>query len=254
MAGKGRGRRPRRQDRRSLGYWPAYPPLDPSRLTGEDRATYVEELNQDPMRPWLNRALRAFPPGSTFKVVTGVAALESGAIGADEVYNATGYHKYGKRDWTVTAGAAPGGARHHRRGHGPLDQRLLLGDRPPASDRRDRGDRRLGPAARFGEPTGIPLGENGRNVRARPDARSGSGRSYREPWYEAETMDVVIGQGFLQVTPLQLARVYLASPTRACCYPSTWSVRSSRPRRRGRRTSTKTGSADRRRSPARGGR
>ena len=40
-----------------------------------------------------------------------------------------------------------------------------------------------------------------------------------EPWYEAETMDVVIGQGFLQVTPLQLARLYMAIANEGNLYP-----------------------------------
>ena len=42
-------------------------------------------------------------------------------------------------------------------------------------------------------------------------------------------MDVVIGQGFLQVTPLQLARLYMAIANEGTSTRSTWSVRSGRP-------------------------
>ena len=36
--------------------------------------------------------------------------------------------------------------------------------------------------------------------------------TYRQPWYEAETMDVAIGQGFVTATPLQIAVAYMVWP------------------------------------------
>src|SRR5690606_8192476 len=80
------------------------PGYDLSRLTGDERGSYVDLLNRDRRAPWVNRALQTFPPGSTYKVVTGIAALESGVIAPDTIYNATGYSKHGRRDWTIHPG------------------------------------------------------------------------------------------------------------------------------------------------------
>ncbi|MGW0577264.1 penicillin-binding transpeptidase domain-containing protein [Streptomyces sp. NPDC002920] len=59
------------------------PSYDPALLSGNDAAAERAwaRLNGDPDRPMLNRAVRqTYPPGSTFKVVTAAAALDSGMI------------------------------------------------------------------------------------------------------------------------------------------------------------------------------
>ena len=61
----------------------SHPSYDPSRLTSHDTKAVQKawnELNDDPTRPMVNRAIggNLYPPGSTFKVVTAAAALESG--------------------------------------------------------------------------------------------------------------------------------------------------------------------------------
>ncbi|MFF3640307.1 penicillin-binding transpeptidase domain-containing protein [Streptomyces sp. NPDC002564] len=59
------------------------PSYDPERLSGTRRsvADSWAELNSDASKPMLNRAIRqTYPPGSTFKVVTAAAALDSGAV------------------------------------------------------------------------------------------------------------------------------------------------------------------------------
>ncbi|MDP8970886.1 MAG: penicillin-binding transpeptidase domain-containing protein, partial [Actinomycetota bacterium] len=64
-----------------LALW-SYPSYDPNLLSSHDRDTavaYWERTEADPTMPRLNRALRQlYPPGSTFKIVTAAAALESG--------------------------------------------------------------------------------------------------------------------------------------------------------------------------------
>ena len=196
----------------------SYPPIDPSRLTGEGRSSYVDELNRDPMSPWLNRALRAFPPGSTFKVVVGVAALESGAVQVDEVYNAIGYHKYGKRDWTVRQGLPPAGpitiVEAIGRSSNDFFWEIALRPQVGGIDGIANWSRKFG----FGEVTGITLGESA-EMRGLVPTPEWKRAVYRQPWYESETMDVVIGQGFLQVTPLQLARSYLITANEGLSHP-----------------------------------
>lgn len=185
----------------------SFPMLNSARLSGEDRAAYVNELNQGPLSPWLNRAIRAFPPGSTFKVVTGIAALESGAIEPNTVYNADGRHKYGKADWTIHQGLPPAGPVTivEALGRSTNDFFWEIALRPETGGIESIAEwaRRFG----LGTKTGINLQEPSEMPGLVPD-KAWKRTNLREPWYEAETMDVAIGQGFLTATPLQLAQLY----------------------------------------------
>lgn len=63
---------------------PSYDPSSFSGNTNEDALTF-KDLEKDPDQPMINRALReTYPPGSTYKVVTAAAALESGKYDMDE--------------------------------------------------------------------------------------------------------------------------------------------------------------------------
>ncbi len=185
----------------------SHPSIDPSRLSGEDRADYVKELNSGRLSPWLNRVIRAFPPGSTFKVVTAVAALESGAIEPETVYNADGRHKYGKADWTIHQGLPPAGpvtvVEAIGRSTNDFFWEIALRPETGGIEGLATWSRRFG----FGSKTGIHLQEPSEMSGLVPDAQW-KRKALGEPWYEAETMDVAIGQGFLTATPLQMAQLY----------------------------------------------
>ena len=57
------------------------PSYDPNLLVGRVRGQHYTQLMQDPMKPLLNRAISGtYPPGSTFKMVNGLIALQSGSI------------------------------------------------------------------------------------------------------------------------------------------------------------------------------
>jgi len=60
----------------------SYPSYDNNRLTNRIDAEYFARLNLDPTHPMMNRPFReARAPGSTFKMITAVAGLETGVIG-----------------------------------------------------------------------------------------------------------------------------------------------------------------------------
>ncbi|MFD6856569.1 peptidoglycan D,D-transpeptidase FtsI family protein [Rhodococcus sp. NPDC060090] len=91
------------------------PSYDPNRLSGHDGAATSaawDELNADPDKPMLNRAIsQTYPPGSTFKVVTTAAALDAGVTPDDQF---TAAPNITLPDTTTTlenyGGAACGGA------------------------------------------------------------------------------------------------------------------------------------------------
>ncbi|MDP8958049.1 MAG: penicillin-binding transpeptidase domain-containing protein [Actinomycetota bacterium] len=63
------------------------PSFDPNLLVAADRPDIGEQLQDDPARPLLNRAIaQTYAPGSSFKVVTAGAALESGSYNAESTF------------------------------------------------------------------------------------------------------------------------------------------------------------------------
>jgi len=68
----------------AMASWPTY---DPNSFVPSISAEKFKQLQDDPDLPLLARAFRsAYPPGSTFKVAVGIAALETGAVHADDLY------------------------------------------------------------------------------------------------------------------------------------------------------------------------
>src|SRR5947207_1033343 len=75
---------PNNADILPLASWPTY---DPNSFVPSISAEKFKALQDDPDIPLLPRAFRsAYPPGSTFKVAVGIAALETGAVGPEDRY------------------------------------------------------------------------------------------------------------------------------------------------------------------------
>lgn len=74
------------------------PSFDPNNFTGDDGDEYMEQLLKDYAKPFMNKALEGlYPPGSTFKIIVALAALESGAITPNDKVFCPGYWDYGDR-------------------------------------------------------------------------------------------------------------------------------------------------------------
>ena len=173
-------------------------------------ATYSADLAEnsaDPLKPFLNRAFQGvYAPGSTFKMVTAVAGLESGIIEPDTEIMDTGVYTYYQDD-----GPQCWYWRQYRRKHGLVNVSEALevycnvfffdvGRRVGIQGLQEF-------AAKFGlgEPTGIELYEE-TGVMAGPEYTQSMGQT----WYEGSTLSVAIGQESSQFTPLQLAN-YIAT-------------------------------------------
>lgn len=72
------------------------PSFDPNNFKTDDGEEYIASLLQDTAKPFMNKTIEGlYPPGSTFKIVVALAALESGAINPNEKVFCPGFWEYG---------------------------------------------------------------------------------------------------------------------------------------------------------------
>ena len=151
---------------------------------------------------WLNQAISgAYPPGSTFKLITTIAGLRSGALVPDQIIaNCTGRVLIGNRMFTCDNGEGH---------HGELDLAHAIGH--SCDIYFYEAGRLIGPeliaaeARRFhlDQKTGIELPyETSRMLIPDPAWKL---RTQKERWFPGDTANVAIGQGAIDVTPLQMA-------------------------------------------------
>lgn len=181
------------------------PAYDPNAISaGLSRRAYLA-LQEDIDRPMFNRALRGqYPPGSTIKPIVGLAALHYGVTTPERRVGCRGYfslpgssHRY--RDWKPE-------------GHGSVNLYNAIEQSCDVyfySMARELGIERMGGFLQdfgLGQATGINIG--GEQSGVVPSAawkkkafRGASG----QVWFPGETVITGIGQGYLLVTPLQLA-------------------------------------------------
>jgi penicillin-binding protein 2 len=181
------------------------PRHDASLLISATQAEW-DALANDPRRPFFPRVTQAtLPPGSVFKVLTAIAALESGVLAPDERFDCQGYFERPDRERCAIY-------RHFGVGHGPVDLSTALAESCNVYffdvAGRVGGDRIADWANRFGlgTPTGAELPGEASGAVPSPAA---SARN-REPWYPGTTRQLAVGQGALTVTPLQVARLMAA--------------------------------------------
>jgi penicillin-binding protein 2 len=190
------------------------PAFDPNLFDTDNpnSSSGLAELFQNTNNPLLNRATHAaLPPGSVFKMVTMAAALESGFYEPDTIYNCglefrelPGITLY---DWRLDRELPAAGEI-------TLQQGLELSCNPYfyhiGLDLYDRGlPEAISDMAKgfgLGQPTGIELGEAAGAV---PDAASKQ-QLFGEQWARSDPVQLAIGQSFLEVTPLQVARFVAA--------------------------------------------
>jgi penicillin-binding protein 2 len=175
---------------------PGYDPNDFA--AGIDRATWAG-LNSDPLKPLQNRAIQGlYSPGSTFKIVVEVAALEEGIIGPDFRVFCGGSAVFFGRPFQCWK----------RGGHGSVDMRRALEQscnvyhytigNMLGVDKIHKWATLLG----LGEKTGIDLPNE---VEGLVPSTEWKRRRYNEKWYAGETISVSIGQGQVSITPISLA-------------------------------------------------
>jgi penicillin-binding protein 2 len=176
------------------------PSFDPNLFTGGIQPSEWKTLVTDPHHPLTNRATQGqYPPGSTFKFIVAAAALQEGIINPFTHLHCSGKLHFGQRDFRCWR---PGG-HGSMNVHGSLVQSCdvffyQVGQRLGV-DTIARYARAFG----LGELTTIGLDHE--KAGTIPDS-AWKMRRFGEPWYQGETLSVVIGQGYVTATPLQMAQ------------------------------------------------
>jgi penicillin-binding protein 2 len=179
------------------------PSFDPNTFIPSIKAKDWNELRNDEAHPLINRAVSAFPPGSTFKIVTALAGLHKGLAKAR--FTCTGGVTYGDHYFQCWINEKGGQ-------HGTLS----LSDAIKVScnaffyqygnaagiDAIDATGDVLG----LGRPTGIEITGESSGVLPGPDWMRI--QHPNEKWSSAYTANVSIGQGYDLATPLQMAMAY----------------------------------------------
>ena len=185
----------------AMASWPTF---NLNSFVPSPSAETFKALNDDPDLPLLPRAFRsAYPPGSTFKVLVGLAALESKTITKDEEFSGPASMQIGNmvfRNWKKTdAGML--------NFHGALEQScdtwfyqvgIKTGPDPIIDMALKCG---------LGAKTGLPLRSE---AEGRIPTTEYMKKTYGRKFLHGDLANMSIGQGDLLVTPLQMARAMAA--------------------------------------------
>ncbi|BCR04369.1 penicillin-binding protein 2 [Desulfuromonas versatilis] len=175
------------------------PSFDPALFARGISGQEWVQLLRNPRHPLQNKAIKGqYPPGSTFKIVTALAALNAGVASASTTVDCTGGMQLGNRQFRCWK----------KHGHGRTDLKKALKESCDVwfyQVALDLGIDRLSAMAKalgLGEPLGFPLEwEKGGLI----PTRQWKKKRYNAGWYDGETVIASIGQGYVLATPLQMA-------------------------------------------------
>jgi penicillin-binding protein 2 len=180
----------------------SHPTFDPNIFSKQKLSQKDWESVQGSEHPLVNRAISAFPPASTFKIVTTTAGLESGQFSPNTVLQTYG---------SLTIGGTRFGEWNHA-GFGPLG---FVGAMQWSSDtffyqvgKRVGGSKLIEWTRKygFGQKTGFEFtSEEAKGLV--PDDKW-KRKAWKIPWTVGDTVNMSIGQGALQTTPLQVAVMF----------------------------------------------
>lgn len=179
-----------------------YPTFDPNEFVGGIEYSRWKEINSDKTNPMFNRAIAGtYSPGSTYKMLVGIAGLELGKITTDEKIQDTGIYPYGHNPkcWVYTS---------YRRTHGYINVSEAI--KVSCNCYFYEVGRRIGieeivkysKLFGLGTKTGVEIdGEKKGSI---------AGDNNSKEWYLGDTLSASIGQSYNSYTPVQLAN-YIAT-------------------------------------------
>lgn len=174
------------------------PAYDPNVFARRIPADLWKQLQESDRKPLLAKATQGlYVPGSTFKMVTALAALAGGVLPTDAVV-CGGRYTVGGNSWHC----------HRRRGHGPVALERAIA--ASCNVYFYTMARRVGPEAvaamarklGLGQKMDLPIPAIRRGIVPDPAWKA---KRFGEDWQVGDTLNTAIGQGYLFVSPLQLA-------------------------------------------------
>jgi penicillin-binding protein 2 len=211
------------------------PTFDPSVFTPPVKTDVIKNLTNDEENPLRDRAIQAgYPTGSTFKAVTGSAALEAGLVTPEHTFNDTGSFEYGDYTWR-NAGEAANGVVDMVSALRVSSDVFFYDIGRMANDVYDETGQEIiqdwAKQLGFGALTGIDVPGEGAGLVPTPEWRDKLFKEASSPdscggkqvlygvdgcyetdrgWSVGDNMNLAVGQGDLQATPLQVAVAYSA--------------------------------------------
>lgn len=176
------------------------PDFDPNLIISKDNVKVIEELQNNSERPFLNRAIQSrYPPASTFKLNTAIAALEEerwqpekrlycpgkyvlkGYIDRD--FYCYAFHGYANLEWAIAKSCS---VYFYQLGY-KIGPTIIL---------------KYAKYFGLGEVTGIDLpGE----ISGFIPSKKWKLKTFGQTWFDGDTLNLSIGQGFIAITPVELA-------------------------------------------------
>jgi len=178
------------------------PVYDNNPLTWGVSAKEWNNLVNDPEKPMMNRAISGlYSPGSVFKPLVALAALDKGVISASTRFYCSGKFKLGDRIFRCWQKYGHGSENLVQAIRDSCDIYFYQVGLKVGIDHMVDWGSRMG----IGSLTGVDLpGELPGNIAGRNWKKKSTG----ENWYPGDTVNYSIGQGFLLMTPIQIAKMY----------------------------------------------
>ena len=194
------------------------------------RAENAVALNEDETAPMFNRALAAYPPGSVYKMVTAIAAVDMGGFDPGYIIEDKGLYTFYEsfqpkcHIWSLA----------NPRTHGKINLMEAIayscnyyfyevGRLTYDSYKKETGNNPFDIVAKalgLGEPTGIELPED-TGARANAEEKNKQYAGEDAGWFGADVLQAVIGQSLNKFTPLQLACYASALANKGTRYEAT---------------------------------
>ena len=175
------------------------PSFDPNKFVRGISVTDYSELTENKYRPLANKTVQGtYPPGSTFKMVVAMAALEAGVIGTKEAVYCPGFKKLGNRRFHCWKRGGHGYVNLHDSLAQSCDVYFYEVAERVGIEKVSEMARKLG----LGIQHDLPMSAVAEGLMPTMDWKRSR---YGEAWMVGDTLNSGIGQGFVLASPLQLA-------------------------------------------------
>lgn len=175
------------------------PGFDPALFSGKLPADIWKGYLEDKRRPLENKALTGqYPPGSTFKIITALAGLQDNKISDSSTVNCSGSYDLGTSTFKCW----------NKKGHGTTNLRKSLRESCDVFYYQlgeKLGVDKIAAASKaflLGSPMGIELQNEKSGLIPTSEWKL---KRFGKRWYHGETLPVSIGQGYVLMTPIQMA-------------------------------------------------